>query len=843
MAKFRLKKWWNRIIFFWMIISVVLLSSLFWAAYALVLSVNGFENIPISKSSIVSSVSALIGESLAYEQNDRTATLQNISQDLFRIKAEAILRGSFATLDDVERAIDTALKERPLSIISIPGQDPTLDARFTTLANALRAEIASVADSAEGRTVIVERAVALTNNIDQLNGVVIRNATIDCTLEGLTDAHIPNNITVSGYLPTSGGTIAGSLTVEGAVTLSSFSATSTTATSTIAGGLTVDTDTVLVDFSTNRIGVSTTTPTEQFAVANRIYVGGTGTSTFENNLFVGGAVEIGTACINCGGGGSFSGGALSATSITDTGALNVLGLTTLINASTTRLSVFDTAYFGGTATSTFTSAGAFNLAGILTGTNTGTSTFAGDLTAHGFAATDYLIPPRIHAPSTTATSTFAGGLTVTGAFTSDYTSTSTFNGGLSATYLNLTGTAATSTFAGGLTFVSGGNVNLAANGVVLINDAQTLSATTLGSSVVNSSLTSVGTLTSLNLSGAITNTANATSTFTGDIHARGITAGNYLTTPFISATSTTATSTFAGNVRVDNNLQVGSGTTYLFSTATSTFGGGITSAKNIELATGGAFTINGAAVLDNDTLGTLVVNSSLTSVGVLATGSIGGSFGAINIGANALTAGAGSFSTISASSISSLLGGFVSSASSSVTTLQGRNLFASSTIVADGQALFALTGGSVGIGTTTPTYLLDVDGDFRVGVQGAAANTLFVDTSIGNVGIGTTSPWAKLTVAFDDASTNNASATPMFAVSQGEGYLPYPFYIGTISEGGSIGIGTENPSKTLHIVGGLQIDAGWSISTLVAGPSQSSGALTADESFPYGLTFKPDGTA
>src|SRR3989344_8793430 len=508
MAKFRLKKWWNRIIFFWMIISVVLLSSLFWAAYALVLSVNGFENIPISKSSIVSSVSALIGESLAYEQNDRTATLQNISQDLFRIKAEAILRGSFATLDDVERAIDTALKERPLSIISIPGQDPTLDARFTTLANALRAEIASVADSAEGRTVIVERAVALTNNIDQLNGVVIRNATIDGTLEGLTDAHIPNNITVSGYLPTSGGTIAGSLTVEGAVTLSSFSATSTTATSTIAGGLTVDTDTLIVDFSTNRIGVGTTTPSEQLAVANRIYVGGTGTSTFENNLFVGGAVEIGTACINCGGGGGFSGGALSATSITDTGA--------------------------------------FNLAGILTGTNTGTSTFAGDLTAHGFAATDYLITPRIHATSTTATSTFAGGLTVTGAFISNYTSTSTFNGGLSATYLNLTGTAATSTFAGGLTFGSGGNVNLAANGVVLINDAQTLSATTLGANVVNSSLTSVGTLTALNLSGAIINSSIATSTFAGGATFHGLAGTDYVIGPVLHATSPTATSTFAG---------------------------------------------------------------------------------------------------------------------------------------------------------------------------------------------------------------------------------------------------------------------------------------------------------
>jgi len=43
--------------------------------------------------------------------------------------------------------------------------------------------------------------------------------------------------------------------------------------------------------SGGNVGIGTTSPTEQFSVANRMYIGGTGTSTVENNLYVMGTLR------------------------------------------------------------------------------------------------------------------------------------------------------------------------------------------------------------------------------------------------------------------------------------------------------------------------------------------------------------------------------------------------------------------------------------------------------------------------------------------------------------------------------------------------------------------------
>jgi hypothetical protein len=136
-----------------------------------------------------------------------------------------------------------------------------------------------------------------------------------------------------------------------------------------------------------------------FSVFNNAYFGATATSTFSSV----GALTLA--------------GALSGTSGSFSTTLGVTGLTSLGQASSTRFSVFDTAYFGGTATSTFNSAGALSVAGTLA--VTGASTLTGASTHTGLASFGQASSTLFSNTGTayfggTATSTFnsAGALTV-----------------------------------------------------------------------------------------------------------------------------------------------------------------------------------------------------------------------------------------------------------------------------------------------------------------------------------------------------------------------------------------------------------------------------------------------
>lgn len=142
--------------------------------------------------------------------------------------------------------------------------------------------------------------------------------------------------------------------------------------------------------------------------------------------------------------------------------------------------------------------------------------------------------------------------------------------------------------------------------------AGTLTGTTLNSTVVSSSLTSVGTLTSLTTSGDVTVGGNLTvngTTTTINSTTVSVDDKNIELASVASPTDTTADG--AGiTVKGDSDK------TFNWVNATQAW----TSSEHLSLATGKAYHINGNQVLGATTLGANVVNSSLTKVGLTSAG-------------------------------------------------------------------------------------------------------------------------------------------------------------------------------------------------------------------------------
>jgi hypothetical protein len=144
--------------------------------------------------------------------------------------------------------------------------------------------------------------------------------------------------------------------------------------------------------------------------------------------------------------------------------------------------------------------------------------------------------------------------------------------------------------------------------------------------------------------------------------------------------------------------------------------------------------------------------------------------------------------------------------------------------VRSGQLISVLTNGNVGISTTTPAYLLDVNGSPRFGnwaygltpgstdlaalttveyVNGMlTSSTVWTksgdnisNNNIGNVGIGTTTPGYKLDVAGDINLTGGifVNGAP-YVASKWSSNGSNIFY-----NAGNVGIGTGNPGTALHV--------------------------------------------
>jgi len=369
-----------------------------------------------------------------------------------------------------------------------------------------------------------------------------------------------------------------------------------------------------------------------------------------------------------------------------------------------------------------------------------------------------------------------------------------------------------------------------------INGTSVLNSTTLGSGVVNSSLTSVGTLATLTATNITNTNINSSGINTAATYYIGATkvldtvnsqvslvgiatldattkatlerelafAPNEFNSLNVSGISTLQTTTIIGGGTSTGTsgqvLQVtgissgayiggsvGIGTTNptskLHVVGDVLVSGIITAANGFNASSSSDYEINGTSVLNSTTLGSAVVNSSLTSVGTLTQ---------INV------------SGISTHQSTTLIGGGTSTGT------------ANQVLQVTGISSGAYIGGNLGIGTTNPAQPLDVNGNVRFraalvdnnGVTGAASSVL-------TAGTGGQLVWAPvvsgggaaisgINVTQDDtgirypllASGTNSSTTTQYVDATALVY-------NTLTN--CLGIGSTTPTSRLDIIGDIRV--------------------------------------
>ena len=263
-------------------------------------------------------------------------------------------------------------------------------------------------------------------------------------------------------------------------------------------------------------------------------------------------------------------------------------------------------------------------------------------------------------------------------------------------------------------------IDLAASNYYSINGTSVLNATTLGSTIVNTSATVVGALDDGSITsgfGAIDNgTSNITSggTWLIDVDGTAIGAAGALT----MGTGEDAAIYWDGGSLV---LDTAAASDIAFEVA----GTEVASldADGLSLASGDAYQIAGTSVLNATTLGGAVVNSSLTSVGTLSGLTVsGGTVDITDTGGDGTidgviigdtTAAAGSFTTLSATGAVTL-----GDAAGDTITVNGTSTFANdATFGSGGESTLIISGKDAANGATKSYKLEVVGGIFKATEQ------------------------------------------------------------------------------------------------------------------------------
>lgn len=549
-----------------------------------------------------------------------------------------------------------------------------------------------------------------------------------------------------------------------------------------------------------------------------VLYGGTGQTTFTN-----GELLIGNSTGNTLTKATLTGTTNQLTVTNGSGSitLSLPSLLALTQASTTRLSVIDTAYFGGTATTTINSAGLITAQNLLALGSTTLQDFTAVNATTSQATTTSLyvsgptklagslsLAPSVRTSGSLAPFLFTGAAD-TGLTAATEASDIQFNLNRTKTHSNNPITlqrdvlinAGTHAFT---SFTSGLITDLATLGItgapLLGTNATSTNAHTiyLGASALNASTTNSYGLTVNANTGAGSNYAATflggnvgigtsspawtLSSFSASAPQLALSAGAgvaqwalrnaggnlYFATTTVAGTATTTTSALtvigsSGNVGIGTSnplykfdTQI-AGNTHLFLHPASDFGGGRT-----------------GVVIDNRN------DADSASVPLV--------FGASSFEFNEGKVGIGTSSPYAPLSI---VGETVSAYFTATTTTASTFPYASTTAISStGSAYFATSGGKVGIGTTTPSYGLDIN-QATAGMNNSNANG--VEFHLKNTN-GSSRDWVMLSTGSSWAGGGQEGFFNIYDNTAGVQRL-------TINTSGNVGIGTTSPATKLDIYG------------------------------------------